>query len=113
MLSTVLDSDWEGGVRGAAFVAGGLVPPAMRGSKNADPMHLADWYTTFAALSGADPTDYSAAEAGLPPVDGALTVHFHGTVLTSDLIESRGGEGATTTATMALHIPLCIFGVRM
>jgi hypothetical protein len=44
----------------------------MRGSKIADPIALADWYTTFAALAGVDPTDHSAATAGLPPIDGAF-----------------------------------------
>ena len=46
------------------------MPAAMRGSKIADPMHLCDWFTTFAAMAGVDPTDHSAAKAGLPPIDG-------------------------------------------
>ena len=32
-------------------------------------IHEADWYATFCALAGADPTDRSAAAAGLPPPD--------------------------------------------
>lgn len=28
-----------------------------------------DWYGTFAALAGVDPTDHRAAQANLPPVD--------------------------------------------
>jgi arylsulfatase B len=46
-------SDFEGGVRGAAFASGGFIPVAMRGTVFKDPMHLADYYTTFAALAGA------------------------------------------------------------
>ena len=62
-------SPWEGGVRAAAFVSGGLVPQAQRGTKIEDKIHVADWYATFAGLAGADPTDHTAAAAGLPPVD--------------------------------------------
>ena len=64
------ETDWEGGVRVNAFVSGGFVPPAVRGTKNEDYVHTADWYTTFCALAGVDPTDHAAAAAGLPPVDG-------------------------------------------
>eukprot|EP00933_Yihiella_yeosuensis_P018484 TRINITY_DN15154_c0_g1_i1.p1 TRINITY_DN15154_c0_g1~~TRINITY_DN15154_c0_g1_i1.p1 ORF type:complete len:236 (-),score=55.05 TRINITY_DN15154_c0_g1_i1:311-925(-) len=31
---------------------------------------MADWYTTFCALAGVDPSDDRAKAAGLPPVDG-------------------------------------------
>ena len=63
-------SNFEGGIRSVAFVSGGIVPMAMRGSKNLDPVHIADWYATFAAMAGVDPTDAAAAKAGLPAVDG-------------------------------------------
>ena len=62
-------SPWEGGVRASAFVSGGLVPQAQRGTKLEDKVHVADWYATFCALAGVDPTDHAAAAAGLPPVD--------------------------------------------
>ena len=62
-------SAWEGGVRVAAFVAGGWLPQAVRGTKLGGYAHIADWYGTFARLGGADPTDSAAAAAGLPPVD--------------------------------------------
>ena len=48
---------WEGGTRTAAFVSGGLVPPALRGTVNTQLMHVADWYPTFAALGGVDASD--------------------------------------------------------
>jgi arylsulfatase A-like enzyme len=34
---------WEGGTRTYAFVAGGLIPPARRGTVNNQLMHVADW----------------------------------------------------------------------
>jgi len=63
-------SDWEGGVRVNAFVSGGAVPAAKRGTKLQDYLHMADWYATFCALAGVDVADARAAKAGLPPVDG-------------------------------------------
>jgi len=62
-------SNWEGGVRVAAFVSGGLVPAAMRGAKLEGYVHIADWFSTFCGLAGVDPTDTSAAAHGLPPID--------------------------------------------
>ncbi len=63
-------SNWEGGVRVNAFVTGGAVPPAQRGTRRQGLIGIEDWYTTFCALAGADPSDPSAAAAGLPPPDG-------------------------------------------
>jgi len=63
-------SNWEGGVRVNAFVGGGAVPPARRGTAEAGFMTIADIYPTLCALAGADPVDARAAAAGLPPVDG-------------------------------------------
>lgn len=60
---------WEGGIRANAFVSGGFVPTAQRGTKSQAVMHVADWYATFCALAGVDPTDHTAAASGLPPVD--------------------------------------------
>lgn len=62
-------SDFEGGIRMAAFASGGYLPPAVRGTVNEGIFHIADWYATFAALAGVDPTDEKAAAAGLPPID--------------------------------------------
>lgn len=60
---------FEGGIRVAAFVSGGLVPQQLRGSVNNGMIHVADWYSTFAGLAGVDPTDTLAAASGLPPID--------------------------------------------
>lgn len=62
-------SDWQGGIRGNAFVSGGYLPEIMRGTKTDGYIHLADWYGTFCGLAGVDPTDQKAATANLPPVD--------------------------------------------
>jgi len=62
-------SPWEGGVRASAFVSGGLVPQTKRGTKLRHAIHIADWYATFCALAGVEPTDHAAAAAGLPPID--------------------------------------------
>lgn len=60
---------FEGGIRVAAFISGGLVPEQLRGTTNNGIVHIADWYSTLAALAGEDPTDHRAAAAGLPPID--------------------------------------------
>ena len=52
-------TSWEGGMRVAAFVSGGLVPPRLRGSSSDERLHIVDWYTTFCTLAGVDPTDDS------------------------------------------------------
>ena len=62
-------TNWEGGVRAPGLVAGGFVPAAARGTTAAGLMHLCDFVATFCAVGGCDPTDASAAAAGLPPVD--------------------------------------------
>ena len=62
-------TDWQGGVRVNAFVSGGYLPESMRGQKTEGYIHLADWYATFCALAGVDPTDDRAAKANLPPID--------------------------------------------
>ena len=49
---------WEGGTRTFAFVSGGLIPPARRGTTNNQLMHIADWYSTFSTLAGIDPSDH-------------------------------------------------------
>jgi len=59
-------SGWEGGSRAVAFVSGGLLPPAQRGRNITAPIHIADWYATFAKLAGVDPAD---DHPGIPPID--------------------------------------------
>eukprot|EP00935_MAST-01C_sp_MAST-1C-sp1_P001547 g1547.t1 len=62
-------SNWEGGIRVAAFASGGFLPASVRGTKQEGLMAGWDWYATMASLAGVDPTDTTAASAGLPPID--------------------------------------------
>ena len=64
-------SSFEGGVRASAFVSGGYVPKAARGSVHNGLLHVADWYATFSALVGVDPADTSQAvsDGTVPGVD--------------------------------------------
>mmetsp|Transcript_468 Transcript_468/g.933 ORF Transcript_468/g.933 Transcript_468/m.933 type:complete len:570 (-) Transcript_468:290-1999(-) len=69
-------SDFEGGVRVPAFVAGGFVPPQRRGTAVDGYIHLADWYPTLTRLASASGAmrachgDPRAVAAGLPGLDG-------------------------------------------
>lgn len=62
-------SNFEGGIRGNAFVSGGFLPEKVRGTKLEEVMHISDWYATFCALAGVDPTDTNAVKYNLPPID--------------------------------------------
>ena len=62
-------SQWQGGIRVNGFVSGGYLPEKMRGQKSEGYIHITDWYATFCALAGVDPTDKAAAKANLPPID--------------------------------------------
>ncbi len=62
-------NDFQGGVRVAAWVNGGLLPDSVRGSTIQSLIHVADWYATICGLANVDPHDSSAATAGLPGLD--------------------------------------------
>ena len=51
------------------MVSGGYLPESRRGKIENGMVHIADWYATFAAIIGFDPTDNKAKKAGLPPID--------------------------------------------
>lgn len=53
-----------------AWVSGGAIPASQQGKKLTGLTTIWDWYRTFAAIAGVDPTDHAAAEAKLPPVEG-------------------------------------------
>ena len=59
-------TDYEGGVRVGAFVSGGVLPKQMYGTQLDGYASIADWYATFAHLSGVDPTDH---QDGVPDTD--------------------------------------------
>lgn len=48
-------SNWEGGTRVPAFVAGGVLPRAMAGKTHDGLIHICDWVATFAELAGVSP----------------------------------------------------------
>ena len=52
-------SNWRGGYRVAAFIAGGMIPTGLRGTTSNLRVHVVDWYPTFCALAGVAPTDGS------------------------------------------------------
>lgn len=66
------DSPFEGGIRSVSFVSGGFLQekaPHRVGTKLDGYVHICDWYSTFAALAGVDPTDQKAKYFNLPPID--------------------------------------------
>lgn len=89
-------SEWEGAIRAAAFVSGGYIPEALRGSVSDAMVHVADWYATFAALVGVDARDGRAAAAGLPPVD---SVNVWPNLMRTNDTPARS-EFAASTATL-------------
>lgn len=46
-------------MRAAAFVSGGRIPAALRGTRSSVVGHIADWYATICVLAGVSPTDDS------------------------------------------------------
>ena len=57
-------SNWRGGYRVAAFVAGGLVPARLHGTTSNLRIHVVDWYVTFCNLAGAVASD----DSPVPPL---------------------------------------------
>lgn len=64
-------TDFEGGTRVAAWISGGALPAAVRGTTHSKGLiHICDWYATFSELAGVDPTDAKAARSpGIPAID--------------------------------------------
>ena len=52
-------SNWEGGMRAAAFVSGGLVPLELRGTISHVVSHIVDFYATICVLAHVSPRDDS------------------------------------------------------
>lgn len=63
-------SPLEGGIRGAAFVSGGLLPEKRIGKREMGMIHICDWYYTFCKVNGINPSDPNAKIYGYPDVDG-------------------------------------------
>ena len=83
-----------------AIASGGFLPKAVRGTKTEGLMAGWDWYATFAALAGEDPTDHKAAAARLPPIDSFnLWPLLSGQNKTSPRSELAIGEAVGTMKT--------------
>lgn len=50
-------TNWQGGMRTASFLSGGFLPRHVRGTRSNMTISITDWYPTFAALAGAQPSD--------------------------------------------------------
>lgn len=113
---------FEGGIRVTAFLSGGYLPAAARGTTSTELVHVADYFVTLCVRAGlplaectADPL---AAAAGLPPIDGvdfwpavvlgagpsprseipvdeAVLIQRNGSALYKLMIGAQGGAGLT------------------
>eukprot|EP00730_Choanoeca_flexa_P004670 TRINITY_DN11768_c0_g1_i8.p1 TRINITY_DN11768_c0_g1~~TRINITY_DN11768_c0_g1_i8.p1 ORF type:complete len:519 (+),score=110.86 TRINITY_DN11768_c0_g1_i8:135-1691(+) len=59
-------SNWEGGTRTPMVVTGGYLPESMHGKNLEGPIHIIDWYQTFANMAG---VDTSTLPAGPTPLE--------------------------------------------
>ena len=61
---------WEGGTRVTSFISGGVVPAALRGTRNRNSVvHIIDWWATLSVLAGVEPVDDVWFEGAVRPVD--------------------------------------------
>eukprot|EP01052_Picozoa_sp_SAG31_P047993 SAG31_NODE_9844_length_1221_cov_1.350267_1_plen_234_part_00 len=67
-------TNFEGGVRVAAFVGGGFLPAHARGKTLTGYIHACDWYPTICLLAGGvdchEEKTAGVLHGGIPPVDG-------------------------------------------
>ena len=66
-------SNWEGGMRTAAFVSGGLIPTHLRGTTNGVNMHIVDWLVPKCFC----PTSLISWIASPPPSSLYTCTHMH------------------------------------
>lgn len=91
-------STYEGGVRTAGFISGGIVPSCASGRRLSGMLHIADFMATFGTLAGYSTEDKRAEIAGLPPSDSVdFWQYAMGTKETSGRqeVSIKGGSGAT------------------
>jgi len=84
---------WDGGYRVPGFINGGLIADSLRGSTFHDPIHIADFWPTFATMAGLSTSD----EFGPTPVDG---------IDQSDYILGKAKNGSRTEMILD-HIMYC------
>ena len=70
-------SNWEGGIRVNAFIAGGIIPEGKRGTRE-DKSYITawDWYASYAFLAKQNPQDDFARAAKLPPIDSVNVIGY-------------------------------------
>lgn len=101
-------TNWEGGVRVAAFVAGGFLPASQRATTNHGLSAGWDWYATLAGLAGVDTHDTKAAAQGLLPVSShdlwpMLSGRSHGGSPRSELLVGANEEWTIDQIDQAPH----------
>ena len=67
-------NNWEGGIRAAAFLAGGFLPADRRGSRLESPIHICDWHPPGAEEQPSPPRGYPGPCRGsaAPPIHGII-----------------------------------------
>lgn len=104
-----------GGIRVMGWVTGGWLPPARRGQRESGLVTAWDFYATYiAGVAGGDPTDKSAAAAGLPSIDsinqldlilGRNSTPPRTSFLVGDTsAETANGDGKTLVGGMILDL---------
>ena len=66
-------------MRAAAFISGGLIPPALRGSSTHVVSHIVDFYATICVLAGVSPRDDSPiAPLPVDPANPTKDIYSNG-----------------------------------
>jgi arylsulfatase I/J len=92
-------SDFEGGVRAAAFISGGFLPTDLHSKTYGGIIHICDWYTSLLTLAGATPPHIAADNGpGMPPLDSiniwpALTSNITSPRVVVPLSSAHGPPG--------------------
>eukprot|EP00931_Biecheleriopsis_adriatica_P105832 TRINITY_DN80356_c0_g1_i1.p1 TRINITY_DN80356_c0_g1~~TRINITY_DN80356_c0_g1_i1.p1 ORF type:complete len:305 (-),score=52.23 TRINITY_DN80356_c0_g1_i1:69-956(-) len=95
-------SNWEGGVRTFGFLAGGILPEAMRGKALDGMVHISDFYKTFLSLAG----DPHAADHGGPTSQDSVDVsdYLFGVTSVSPRQEIVHDHFSSTVPTGAIRV---------
>jgi hypothetical protein len=99
---------WEGGTRATAFITGGVVPAALRGTSSGPKLiAIADWYTTFCVLAGADPTDdaFFSDNKGGGGVHGVDSVDVWPMLVGTNLTQPRSTTPTTEASVVEASSP--------
>jgi arylsulfatase A-like enzyme len=86
-------TNWAGGYRVAAFISGGVVPSALRGTTSNLRLHVVDWYPSFCAAAGLTSAQCSDDSPVKPlpvdPSDPAKDIYSNGAWPSLDGIDVR------------------------